>query len=292
MNSVCVFGGSGFLGSQVCDILSKKGYRVIIFDNKKSNWLKAKQEMVVADILDYKKVDQVISKSDFVYNFAALSDLNESINEPIATANINIIGTLNILEACVKYNIKKFIYASSIYVLSHLGSFYRCSKQSAELFLEEYHRLHGLNFNILRYGSLYGPRSDRSNGVYRLIKQAIKNRKIIFSDHQETIREYIHTLDAAKASVEILESDKVPNRALMLTGNEITKSKDLANKIANILDINFEVKFDPKKNIYQSSHYIKEPNTYVPLKSEKYTIDNYVKLEQGISELIKIIKSE
>ena len=63
---VVVFGGSGFLGSQVCDILSKKGYRVIIFDNKKSNWLKAKQEVVVADILDHKKVDQVISKLELL----------------------------------------------------------------------------------------------------------------------------------------------------------------------------------------------------------------------------------
>ena len=135
---IVVIGGSGFLGSHVADKLSQAGHEVTIFDLKKSQWISKNQTMVIGDILKISDLDKVISESDVVYNFAAISDIDEAENKPQTTANINIIGTLNILELCKKYKVKRIMFASTIYVYSQDGNFYRCSKQAAESFIEEY----------------------------------------------------------------------------------------------------------------------------------------------------------
>ena len=97
---ISIFGGSGFLGSQVADQLSILGHKVRIFDNVKSPWLRSDQEMIMGDILDIKSVKEAVKDAEIVYNFAGISDLNEAINEPIKTLEVNILGNANILEAC------------------------------------------------------------------------------------------------------------------------------------------------------------------------------------------------
>ena len=77
-------------------------------------------------------------KKNIVFNFAALSDIEESIYNPLNTAQINIIGNINVAIACIKSKVKKLIFASTIYVHSKQGGFYKVSKQSSELFLEEF----------------------------------------------------------------------------------------------------------------------------------------------------------
>ena len=89
-NKVVVFGGSGFIGSHVADHLSKAGYKVFIYDLKKSSYLQHDQEMVVGDILDQEKVDSTVKGAEAVYNFAALADLDEAINQPIKTINVKV----------------------------------------------------------------------------------------------------------------------------------------------------------------------------------------------------------
>ena len=93
---ILVIGGSGFLGSHVADKLTQAGHNVTIFDKKKSEWISKKQKMVVGDVLKIDDLKKVISQSDVVYNFAAISDIDEAENKPQITANVNIIGTLNI----------------------------------------------------------------------------------------------------------------------------------------------------------------------------------------------------
>ena len=99
-----------------------------------------------------------------VYNFAAIADIEKAMEKPIETAKVNVLGNVMLLEACRKAKVQRYIYASSVYVYSRHGGFYRCSKQSAEHYVEEFHQSYGLNYTILRYGSLYGPRSDDRNG--------------------------------------------------------------------------------------------------------------------------------
>jgi len=283
-----VIGGSGFLASHVADKLTETGHKVIIYDLKKSKYLKKNQEMIIGDILNTKLLEKAISRSDIVYNFAAVADIDQSISMPIKTAKINILGELNVLELCKKYLVKRHVFASTIYVYSLSGNFYRCSKQAAESFIEEYNKLHKLDYTILRFGSLYGPRSDITNGIYRIIKSALKKKKIVYGGNKKAIREYIHVADAADSSVKILGS-MYKNKIFILTGQHSKKVYDVMLMIANILGLNKKFKFKNKSN---SGHYIKTPYTYIPKIAKKFSQKVQIDLRKGLLQLIKEIKKE
>ena len=225
MKKAVVFGGSGFLGSHVCDKLSESGYNVTVFDKRESEFIKGKYNIVIGDILSEDKVFKVIEDANIVFNFAGIADINMAESNPIATVNYNILGNTIILEACRKASIERYIFASSIYVYSSFGGFYRCSKQASELYIENYHEVHNLNFTILRYGSLYGPRSDMSNGIYRFINQALTDKKMVFKGKSDSSREFIHVEDAAESSVKILDP-KYANQHIILTGNQFLSITD------------------------------------------------------------------
>ena len=96
-----VIGGSGFMGSHTADILSDKGIDVTIADMKKSKWLRADQKMIELDILNLDSVVEAVKNSDYVYHFAAIADIGEAKKNPYKTLEINLVGTMNILEAAV-----------------------------------------------------------------------------------------------------------------------------------------------------------------------------------------------
>ena len=137
-NKVVVFGGCGFLGSHVTDELSNQGCHVTIFDVKPSPYASSREEMVIGDILNRDQVFKVVKDKDIVFHFAGLADLDDASTKPMETVAQNILGTVNILDAAVEAGIKRFVFASSIYVYSGLGGFYRCSKQAAEIYVEEF----------------------------------------------------------------------------------------------------------------------------------------------------------
>jgi UDP-glucose 4-epimerase len=280
---ITVIGGSGFLGSHVADQLSISGHHVRIFDMKVSPWLRPDQEMIVGDLLNLEDIDKAIQDSDIVYHFAALADLNDAITKPIETVKINILGTVQVLELCRKYKIKRFIYASTVYVYSREGGFYRCSKQASEHYIEEYNKAYGLDYTILRYGSLFGPRSDESNGLFRIVRDAIKSGKLQISKvSPEAIREYIHVEDAAKASVVAL-SDDFKNESIVLTGHEPMSVENFMKMLAEILGFSTQVQFLDSQ---QSGHYIRTPYAYQPKLGRKYTPPLHVDLGQGLIQLI------
>jgi UDP-glucose 4-epimerase len=150
-----VIGGSGFLGSHVADQLSDAGYKVGIYDKVESPWLRPGQEMILGDLLDAERLGSAIAGSHAVYNFAGLADLNQALGQAAETVRINILGNVIALEAARAAGVKRFVYASTVYVYSREGGFYRCSKQASEHYVEEYQRVFGLDYTILRYGSLY-----------------------------------------------------------------------------------------------------------------------------------------
>ena len=189
---VIILGGSGFIGSHVADELSKKGHKVTIFDKKKSKWLRKNQKMLVGDILNYDALSNAIRNNQIVYNFAAISDLDRAMHEPLISARINILGTVQALNLCRKYKVKRFIHASSIYATSSQGGFYSCSKRAADDYVEEFNKIYKLNYTILRFGSVYGLRSDKSNGLRRIIDKAIWQRKIVYLGNKRTVRKYIN----------------------------------------------------------------------------------------------------
>ena len=283
MKRVVVIGGSGFIGSHVADCLSDEGYQVTIYDVVKSLWLRENQEMVIGDIVDGKAVKQTIKGADVVYNFAALADLNQARKQPIKTAEINILGNLNVLEACRIHNVKRFIYASTVYVYSREGSFYGCSKQSSEHYVEEYQKEYGLDYTILRYGSLYGPRADDKNGIFRIVSSALNTGKVQYKGDPETMREYIHVYDASRASISILD-ESFKNENIILTGQEPMRVNDLLKMIAEILNFKDDsVEFIEEK---YSGHYVRTPYSYQPKLGRKYTPSTHVDLGQGLLQVI------
>ncbi|MDA9252868.1 NAD(P)-dependent oxidoreductase [Flavobacteriaceae bacterium] len=158
---VVVFGGSGFLGSHVADFLSNEGYAVKIFDLKKSKYLNSNQKMIIGNILDRNQIKKAVKGAKIVYHFAAIADIKEAQENPIDAVEVNILSTTYILDACREFNVERFIYGSTIYVYSEHGSFYRSTKQASELIIENYQKVYDLNYTILRYGSLYGPRAGK-----------------------------------------------------------------------------------------------------------------------------------
>ncbi len=280
-----IFGGSGFLGSHVADALTEEGYDVLIFDINPSQYMNQMQQMVVGDILDASLVMSAVEGCDAVYNFAGLADLDSAATRPVDTVMLNVVGTCNILDACVAHKVNRFVYASSFYANSDKGGFYRCSKQSAELYIEEYSRKYNLDYTILRYGSLYGPRSEQNNGIRKMLEQALTNGVVTYKGTGEETREYIHVKDAAKLSVQIL-SDEYKNKHIVLTGHDSYKIKDIIRVMSEILDRDIKAEYS---NQSSELHYDVTPYTYKPRSNYKLVNDLYHDLGQGLIECLEEI---
>jgi len=246
--------------------------------------------MIKGDILDKNAVDEAIRKHTVVYNFAGLADLDESHHKPVETVESNILGNTIILEACKNRMIKRYVYASTAYVYSNTGSFYRISKLASELIIKNYQKEYDLDYTILRYGSLYGPRSQTNNFIHKTLKSALFKNEVSRIGSGEDIREYIHVKDASQLSVDILE-EKYKNQCINLTGNEQIKIKDLFKMISEILDKNIKVNY--KK--LETHHYDITPykfNALLPDKAKKLTSSYYHDLGQGLIEMLCEIKGE
>jgi UDP-glucose 4-epimerase len=287
MKKAVVVGGSGFIGSHVADHLSNAGYQVTIYDNTESNWLQADQEFMLGDVLDRDKLDQVIAGAEVVYNFAALADLNQALDQPYKTVNINILGNLNVMGASLTQKVKRFVYASTVYVHSREGGFYRCSKQASEAYTEEYNKIYGLDYTILRYGSLYGPRADETNGLYRVVKSALESGVVKYEGNIESMREYIHVEDAARASIDVL-NDEFCNESVVLTGQEPMRVIDMLKMLAEILNLPADsVEFVDDQYV---GHYVRTPYAYQPKLGRKYIPPMHVDLGQGLLQVINDFK--
>ncbi len=282
MKKACVIGGAGFLGSHVCDQLSDAGYGVNILDRVPSLWLRHDQAMIVGDLVDEGTLDEAVAGCEAVYNFAAIADLNEALNKPLDTVRVNVLGNVQVLEACRRHEVHRYVYASTVYVHSREGGFYRCSKQAAEQYVEEYQRSYGLDYTVLRYGSLYGPRSDHRNGLWRIVARALETGKISYEGSAEAMREYIHVVDAARASVVAL-GDEFRNQHVVLTGQEPMRVMDLLKMLAEIMGIPQTVEFEETE---YAGHYIRTPYAYQSKLGRKYVPHMHVDLGQGLLELI------
>lgn len=283
-----VFGGAGFLGSHVADELSDQNYEVTIFDIRKSDFLRKAQKEIIGDMTDEKAVDKAMKGKDYIYNIAGISDIDECSDKPVDTIKYNVLGNTVILDACVKHKVKKFIFASSAYVYSDSGSFYRISKQASELLIEGFKERYGLNYVILRYGSLYGERADNRNSIHRMIKDALTKHEIKYGGDGTEKREFIHVKDAARLSVEVLDKN-YDNENIILTGNNAIEYKDLLNMINEMMHNKIKINYGPKKS---GTHYKLSPYSFNPKLGRKLVNNPHIDLGQGILNVINEIHHE
>lgn len=285
---IVFFGGSGFLGSHVCDKLSEAGHDVTIVDLRPSPYLRPDQKMVTGSLLDEELVNAVVSGADAVFDFAGLADIGESNQKPVETARINVLGNVILLEACRKAGVKRYVFASTLYVYGKSGGFYRCSKQACELYIENYHDMFGLEYTILRYGSLYGPRSDRRNAINRFVAEALQKGEITYYGAPTALREYIHVEDAALSTVEILKPEYA-NQNIVLTGDQPMQVGDLFRMIGEMLGKEVKINYQHDPN---SGHYQITPYAFMPKVGRKMMPHLSIELGQGVLKVMEEIHQE
>jgi UDP-glucose 4-epimerase len=290
-----VFGGAGFLGSFVADALSDAGHRVVVYDLVPSPFLRPDQEGIVGDILDAPAVEAAVDGCDVIYNYAGVADLEEASRDPLATVRANILGNTILLEAARKAAVQRFVFASTLYVYSSAGAFYRCTKQASELIIEDYQRAFGLPYTILRYGSLYGPRAGGTNWIRRMLREAVLDGRIRRAGDGEEIREYIHVWDAARSSVDIL-APEYANAHVIISGQQSIRIRDLLNMVGAMLGGRVSIEYvpgDPQAPPAPSLHYQVSPYSFNPKIARRVIRTSYVDLGQGLLDLIgEVYRSE
>jgi len=287
VKNILVIGGSGFMGSHTADELSNRGFNVTIFDLTKSPWLKSNQKMITGDILDSAALSEAMKDTQYVYHFAGIADIADSLEQPYKTIEMNVMGLTKALDLAVGLKIKQFIYASTMYVYSNHGSFYRASKQAAEIIIEAYHEKYNFEYSLLRYGSLYGPRSQEWNGIYRFVSQIIKDSRLDYNGSGEEIREYIHAHDAAKLSADVLMGSRYRNCAITITGQQAFRVSDVISMLFEITGKEENVNFHRESN--QPDHYGNTPYRYTPKPAKKIVPTEFVDFGQGMLDLVEEI---
>ncbi|MGP3560031.1 NAD-dependent epimerase/dehydratase family protein [Geobacillus sp. BK01] len=263
---VLVTGGCGFIGSHIVDLLVESGYDSAVIDNLSTGsaaFLHPEAKWHHVDLLSQTDVDAVFAheKPDYVIHQAAQTSVPASIADPSADALINIFGTLTVLHCCVKYNVKKIIFASSCAVYGDAGdtsitesspvrptSFYAASKQMGELYIRLFHRYYGLTYTILRYANVYGPRQSAKNegGVVAALirKQLAKEPPVIFGDGNQT-RDFVFVKDVAWANV--LSLTKGDNNTFNIGTNQGTTINELAALIASFFPSPIRCLYHPER---------------------------------------------
>jgi UDP-glucose 4-epimerase len=278
---VLVTGAAGFVGSHVADALSTAGHAVTLYDCRTSLFRRDDQREIVGDILDESSVRAAVAGHDVVYHFAGLADLDDATSRAADTVRQNILGTINLLESAREAGVRRFVYASTIYVYSERGGFYRCSKQAAELYVEEFERRYGLDFTILRYGTLYGPRADRRNSVYQLLYDALSTGNMTCRGTGDEVREYVNVRDASRLSADVM-ADSFRNQHVIVTGAYPIRYRELVEMIQEILGGRVAIEFQNAS----ASHYKLTPVTYSPKIGTKLTSTTYVDMAQGLLECL------
>jgi UDP-glucose 4-epimerase len=171
-----------------------------------------------------------------------------------------------------------------MYVYSNYGSFYRASKQATEVIIDAYHEKYGLEYTLLRYGSLYGPRAQNWNGIRYFVSQIVNNGRLDYGGNGNEIREYIHVSDAAKLSVDILKQ-KHANCAITITGQQLMRVSDLFSILFEITGQKANVVYYGENEL--TNHYGNTPYRYTPKTAKKIVPQEFVDLGQGLLDLVE-----
>ncbi len=303
MKKVLITGGAGFIGSHIVDKLIMNDYKVVIIDNLLTGSI---NNLPQSDKIEFYKNDiykddiEFIfdrERPDFCIHLAAQTSVAYSEKEPVYDANLNIVSSIKILELCKKYNVKKFLTASSAAVYGmpktlpiteeHSTkpiSFYGISK----LTMEKYIELFNVPYVIFRFSNVYGPRqfSSKESGVIAIFHDAMLNNKDInIFDDGTQIRDFLFVKDIAQIVLLTIESDIV-NKTYNFSSNT---------------GININKLFEMMKDLYQ---YKKSPN-YLPPRIgdiKDSILDNFkiksvfkefksTSLEDGLKELFNFSKN-
>jgi len=264
---VLVTGGAGFIGSHIVDRLIDEGFEVVVLDDLSSGNEKninKKAKFYKLDIQD-EELESIFQKEqpDYVSHQAAQIDVRRSVSDPAFDAKINVLGTINVLQNCLKYKVKKVIFASSggaIYGEQETFpapethplrpiSPYGITKLTVEHYLYYYKNIFELDYVALRYANVYGPRQDPFGeaGVVAIFIQKMLNgeQPIINGDGNQT-RDFVYVEDVARANILAIKNNSSENVFNIGTGLE-TSVNQIFYHIRGIINPSIEEKHGSPK---------------------------------------------
>ncbi|WP_209977737.1 NAD-dependent epimerase/dehydratase family protein [Paenibacillus eucommiae] len=251
---ILVTGGAGFIGSHLVDVLVEEGHSVVVIDNLSSGHaanVNDKAELYQLDVTDDRLAEVFASfKPEVVYHHAAQVDVSASLKNPLHDANVNILGTIHMLELCRKYQVRKLIYASSAAVYGaphylpineahpiHPQSSYGISKFTAEPYIQMYAQLYGLDYTILRYANVYGIRQDPygEGGVISIfIDKLLREASLVIYGDGEQTRDFIYVKDVVSANLAALTRGS--GSILNIGSNRSTSIHEIYRMLCEILE--------------------------------------------------------
>jgi UDP-glucose 4-epimerase len=264
--NILVTGGAGFIGSHITDAYISGGHDVIIIDNMSTgvkDYLNPKAKFYKMDICD-ESISKVFkeNKIDVINHHAAQIDLRKSVDDPKFDIQVNIAGSVNLLQNAVENGVKKFIFASTGGAIygehdyfpadedhsTRPSAPYGINKLCVEKYLYYYNHVYGLNYTVLRYANVYGPRQNPHGecGVIAIFTDKILNgsEPLINGDGSQT-RDYVYVTDVVKANVLALDAPKSDIYNVATTHEtDVNFIFDHINKFAGM---NFTEKHGPAK---------------------------------------------
>jgi UDP-glucose 4-epimerase len=255
IKTVLVTGAAGFIASHLVDRLLEQGYRVIGIDNMRTGSIQNLENamesrsfiLLERDICNRELVNEIMDDIDTVYHLAAISSVKLSVQDPFAVNNVNVGGTLNILDIARERNAKRFVLASSAAVYGNPSKLpvtedtpvyplspYAASKLSAEMYCIAFGETYRMSPTILRYFNVYGPRQELSeySGVIPIfINQALTDQPITVEGDGLQTRSFIHVDDVVEATILAGQSAETDFHTLNLSGIDTISIVELASLI-------------------------------------------------------------
>ena len=290
-----VTGGFGFLGHHIVKELMKNGIETTIYDittpavNSASEAHSPLCTFIQGDIMDTDALVQSMKGCNYVFHTAAIADVDQARTIPRRTMEVNVIGTTTCLDAARENGVNRFLFASTVYVSGNRGSFYRLSKQTCESLCKTYHEEFGLEYTILRYGSLYGREANHWNFIYGVCKSLLTTGEFTYSSSPDAVREYIHINDAARETVRIAGDSHLANKAVLITGHQRMKMSEFFDMVTEILGKEVRINYAPANN---NPHYVITPYSFnidVPV---RVNLSTYVDISEGILDCLREVQKE
>ena len=262
---VLITGADGFIGSHLTEMLVRKGYEVSAFCLYNSfgtkGWLdfidpivKENINFIFGDVRNFDSISKAIKNNEFVFHLAALIGIPYSYNSPSSYIDTNINGTLNVLEACRKYNIKKLVHTSTSETYGSAQfvpisekhplvaqSPYAASKIGADQLALSFYKSFSIPVSILRPFNTYGPRQSCRAVIPSIILQILNNNKKISLGSLFPTRDFNFISDTCEAFEEICLSEKTTGKILNSASEYEISIGDTAELIAQIMNSNIEI---------------------------------------------------
>jgi len=262
---VLVTGGAGFIGSHLVKSLVGKGWDVVVLDDFSSGKMKNLERLkgsgslktVKGDIRDRKVVGEVLDGVDAVFHLAAFVDPAGSVEKPLETNDINVNGTLNVLDGCVKNRVGKFIFVSSAGVYGDGNplplrethdlrpvSPYTASKISGEYYCKMFFDCYGVSSVILRFFNVYGPgqgANQYAGVITKFVNSGLRGEPLtIYGDGTQT-RDFINVEDVVAALLKALDFKSSRTEVFNVCTGKPVSINDLASLVREVLGKNLEV---------------------------------------------------